>query len=239
MITSGKMKNTEKKTIISSEVVYVATTMATSLATAMLSAADFGISMVVAPSYIISLRVSGLTFGQTGYIIQGILLIVLFVILRKIKLLYLFSFVSGFLFGTALDLWRAMIPQLNPELYAPGEYLPGVRVLLFIAGFLLNAFGVTLYFKTYFYPQGYEFFVKKICIKYKFAIPKFKLFFDLSCLLISILTSMILFHRLEGIGTGTVIIAFLNGFMIGIYEKIAGRFVIIRPYFRRFAEKFD
>lgn len=46
-----------------------------SFATAMLAAADLGMSMVVAPAYIVSLKVKALTFGQAEYIVQGMLFI--------------------------------------------------------------------------------------------------------------------------------------------------------------------
>lgn len=227
-----------KKPVLSSEAVYIMATLTTSLGTSLLAAADFGLSMVVAPSYIISLRFSFLTFGQTGYLIQGLLFIALLCILKKVRILYLFSFLSGFFFGSVLDMWRSFIPFLDPGAHPPGSFSFGIRIFCFIAGFLLNSLGVTLYFHTYIYPQVYEFFVKKICEKYQKDLPAFKLCFDLVCLAISLSASLILFRRLRGIGAGTVIISFLNGYLIKLYGNILNRYVIIRPRWESFAARF-
>lgn len=149
-----------KKIRVSSEWIYVLAVLVLSFATAMLAAADMGMSMVVAPAYILSLKVSFLTFGQAEYVVQGTLFVVFCIVMRKVKPLYFFSFASGFIYGLALDFWRMVIPHFNPELFPPGSLPFFVRVVYFIIGFFVNSLGVALYFHTYFYPQVYEFFVK-------------------------------------------------------------------------------
>ena len=76
-----------KKRKVSSEAVYIAGTIITALGTALLAKADLGMSMLVAPSYIISLKVTSLTFGEIGNIIQGIVFLILCLVLKKIKLI--------------------------------------------------------------------------------------------------------------------------------------------------------
>ena len=87
-----------KKITISSELIYILAPLITALGTVILTMADYGISMLVAFPYIISLKISVLTFGQISYIIQGLLFILLMIMLRKIKALYIFSFISAFIF---------------------------------------------------------------------------------------------------------------------------------------------
>lgn len=60
----------KKKIRLSDEVVYILGALLLSLATAMLSAADFGLSVIVSPAYLVSLRVPFLTFGQAEYVVQ-------------------------------------------------------------------------------------------------------------------------------------------------------------------------
>ena len=57
-----------RKIKISGEVAYFAAIILLSLAVAILSAADFGISMIVAPAYLLSLKTSILSFGQAEYV---------------------------------------------------------------------------------------------------------------------------------------------------------------------------
>ncbi len=227
-----------KRIRISNECIYVLAAVILSFATSMLAAADMGMSMVVAPAYIISLKVSFLTFGQAEYIVQGTLFIAFCILMRKVKPLYFLSFASGLIYGAVLDFWRMVIPHFNPELYAPGSLAFPLRIVYFVIGFLLNSFGVALYFKTYFYPQVYEFFVKGISHRFGISLPKFKIGFDVTCLIIAVSCSILLFHRIVGIGVGTVIMACCNGLLIGAYGKWLDACLDTYSHWQSFSEKF-
>lgn len=213
-----------RKIKVHDESVYILGAVILSLATAMLSAADFGMSVIVSPAYLVSLRVPFLTFGQAEYIVQGTLFVIFCLALRKFRLLYLGSFLSGIIYGFLLDMWRLLIPHFNPDVHAPGTLPVTIRIIYFIIGFFINALGATLYFKNRFYPQVYEFFVKGISEKYHMELSKFKLRFDLSFLLLTIALSFLLYHRLTGIGIGTLVMACLNGPIIGAYTRWFDRY---------------
>ena len=228
-----------KRFRISNEAVYLLAVFVLSLATAMLAAADFGMSMVVAPAYIVSLKVKFLTFGQAEYIVQGILFLIFCILMGRVKFLYFFAFVSGLIYGAVLDFWRTVIPHFNPGIYPPGTLPVPVRIVYFIAGFLLNSLGVALYFKTYFYPQVYEFFVKGISMRFGISLPKFKIRFDMTCLAAAALLSFVMFRGIVGIGIGTVVLAFLNGPLIGFYGKWMERHLETWERWTEFSKKYD
>ena len=77
-----------KKRKISSEFVYFTGAIILAFATALLTASDLGLSMVIAPAYIVSLKFDFLTFGQAEYIVQGILFVAFCAVVRKVKLTY-------------------------------------------------------------------------------------------------------------------------------------------------------
>ncbi|MBC5742087.1 hypothetical protein FMM74_000450 [Lachnospiraceae bacterium MD308] len=228
-----------KKIRVSNELIYVLAVIVLSFATAMLAAADLGMSMVVAPAYIVSLKVKALTFGQAEYIVQGMLFILFCVLMKKVRRLYFFSFVSGLIYGAVLDFWRMVIPRFDPERFAPGSLPLSIRIVYFIVGFLLNSLGVALYFKTYFYPQVYEFFVKGISRQFKIALPEFKIRFDMTCLVIAIVLSFSLFYGLVGIGVGTVVLALGNGALIGFYGRWMDRHLDTWDRWERLSERFE
>ncbi len=228
-----------KKIRVSNELIYVLAVIVLSFATAMLAAADLGMSMVVAPAYIVSLKVKALTFGQAEYIVQGMLFILFCVLMKKVRRLYFFSFVSGFIYGVVLDFWRMVIPHFDPERFVPGSLPLSIRIVYFIVGFLLNSLGVALYFKTYFYPQVYEFFVKGISRQFKIALPEFKIRFDMTCLVIAIVLSFSLFYGLVGIGVGTVVLALGNGALIGFYGRWMDRHLDTWDRWERLSERFE
>lgn len=227
-----------RKFRIGSEIVYIVAAILLALATSLLTTANFGLSMVVAPAYIVSLKVPLLTFGQAEYVVQGLLFIALCLILRKFKLLYLFSFIGGFIYGTILDLWRTFVPWLNPEVYAPGAFPMKIRILLFVVGFLINSFSVMLYFQVYLYPQVYEFFVKGISERFGIELSLVKRCFDMSCLAIAIVVSLVAFHKFVGIGVGTVLLAFGNGLLIKFCGKWYNKHIETVPIFPKLAAKF-
>ena len=104
-----------KKIKISSELVFLLATVILSFSVAMIATTDFGVSMIVAPAYILSQKFTFLTFGQSEYIIQAILFIVFCIAMKKVKLIYFCSFLSGIIYGAILDLWR-LIPIFNQNI---------------------------------------------------------------------------------------------------------------------------
>lgn len=217
-----------EKIKVSNEIVYLSAAVVLSLATAMLAAADFGLSVIVSPAYLVSLKLPFLTFGRAEYIVQGLLFLVFCIAMRQIKLLYFGAFLSGVIYGVLLDLWRFLIPHFNPDIHTPGTLPLTIRIVYFIVGFFINAFGAVLYFKNKYYPQVYEFFVKGISEKYQIELSRFKLRFDLAFLSLTLVLSLCLFHGLKGIGAGTVIMACLNGPLIGLYARWFDRHFEVR-----------
>ena len=95
-----------KKTMYT-EAAYVFGVVLLALGTALMTKADFGLSMVVAPAYIVHVKLSVLwpffSFGMASYVVEGILLMVLMLVVRRFKVAYLFSFVTALLYGVLLD----------------------------------------------------------------------------------------------------------------------------------------
>lgn len=119
-----------KKIPLHGEFVYAAAVILLSLAVAMLSAANFGVSMIVAPAYIISQKLGVITFGQGEYLVQSVLFVVFCILMKKIKPIYFVSFATCLIYGAVLDLWRKFVPLFNPDVTAPGSMAMPVRILL-------------------------------------------------------------------------------------------------------------
>lgn len=233
--TEKKMK---KKLKFSSEITYFIAIILLAFAVAMLTAADFGISMIVAPAYLLSLKTGVLTFGQAEYVIQAGVFIVLCVVLRKFKFVYLFSFVTCLVYGFVLDLWRK-IPCFDPSITPPGSSDLWLRIVMFICGVILTSFSVALFFKTYLYPQVYDFFVKAVSVRYSIKLSVLKTIVDLSCLTASVIMTFAFFGKLEGIGWGTLVMTIINGTIIGVFSKLLDNLFDFQPTFPKFAALFS
>lgn len=233
------MKREIKKLKIPSELVYVLALLILSFAVALTSYTDFGVSMVVAPAYILSNKITALTFGQCEYIVQAILFVIFCLVMKKFKPIYLCSFATCLIYGVVLDLWRIILPKAYPQITDPEALGIPMRILLFCVGIILTGLGVALFFRTYFYPQLYDFFIKGLSHKTKLSRTKCKTFFDLSMLTISIVLTLILFHKIVGIGIGTVIMALFNGTIIGAIGKLIDKTFTIEPIFVKASKHFE
>lgn len=208
-----------KKKVFYTELSYVLGLIIMAFAAAFTEKADFGMSMVVAPAYILHLKVSQLlpwfSFGVAEYFFQGILVVATIIIMRKFKLSYLFSFVTAVLYGTLLDLAMDIIAPLPEEGFA-------IRVLWYILGSVFCSLAVSLFFHTYISPEAYELIVKEISEKFRFDINKVKTAYDCLSTLLGIVMSFVFFGFgvFEGVKLGTVICALLNGFLISRFTKL-------------------
>lgn len=223
---------------VPSELCYLLSILILSFAVAMVAAAGFGVSMVVAPAYILSLKVPFLTFGQSEYVVQAVLFAVFCALMGRVKLVYFSSFLTCLIYGAVLDLWRLAIPLLNPAVTEPGSMAMPVRIALFVVGVLLTAFSVALVYRTYLYPQVYDFFVKGVSARFSLDRTKFKIAFDVGSLLVAVALSLLFFRRFNGIGVGTLIMTACNGLLIGACGKLIDRFFVFPPLLPSFAARF-
>ena len=204
-----------------SELTYLLGLILLPFGAALMTVADFGVSMIVAPAYILHLKVSEsfgfFTFGVAEYTLQAVLLIITVAILRKFRVSYLLSFVTAFLYGMFLDGYLALLGNICwDDLY--------LRIAAYVMGIGFTAVGVALFFRTYISPEVYELFVKEVSAKYRVPLGKFKTFYDCGSLVESVIYSFAFFGfgSFVGIGWGTLICALINGKLIGLTDKFLG-----------------
>ncbi len=208
-----------KKAAFYTELAYVLGIAALALGTAFMEKADMGISMVVAPAYLIYLKLSAIwpfvTFGMAEYTLQVCLLAAMMIVLRRFKISYLFSFVTAVIYGFTLDGCMALVAHLDASLLA-------VRLLFYGIGLLLCALGVAFIFHSYIAPEVYELFVKEVSAKTHININRFKIWYDCVSCVIGIILSFSFFglFHFEGVKLGTVFCALVNGRIIGLISRV-------------------
>lgn len=218
------------------ELSYLFGILALALGTALSEKADFGLSMVVAPAYLVHLKVSEafafFTFGMAEYTLQAVVLVFLALLMRKFKLSYLFSFITAVFYGLVLDLSIMLLSAF------PGDSV-AIKLVYYILGIFTCSFGVSLLFHTYISPEAYELFVKELSEKLGKDINKVKTAYDITSCLIAVILSFAFFGfgRFEGVKAGTIICALLNGSIIGMFSRaLEKRYDFVdrlplRPYF--------
>ncbi len=226
-----------KKPRFYTEISYILGLSVLALGVAFMEKADFGVSMVVAPAYVLYRKISTLlpffTFGMAEYCFQAFLLILLFCILRRFRLSFLFSFVTAVIYGLLLDLFMMLVRPLAFDAF-------GIRVIGFVAGMLLSSLGVSLEFHTYIAPSVYELFVKAMSEHTKIPIHRFKSGYDAASFVLGVVLSFVFFGfgTFVGVRWGTVICTILNGPVIGAIGKFLDKHFEFRDAlpFRSFFE---
>ena len=205
-----------KKFSFPSEIAYVLGLLLLSLGTCLSAKANFGVSMIAAPAYLIHLFLSKtvnvfFTFGRCEIMLEMLVILIMCLLLRKFKLGYLFSLMAGVIYGLFLDMWMMVFKDVNVVNFVS-------RVIFFIFAQIVTAYGIALAFKSYLPPAAYDFFVKEVENHFNIKLSIFKTAFDITFCIISIILSFSIFGfgHFEGIKLGTIIISLVNGTTIGI-----------------------
>lgn len=212
-----------KKLKFPSEIAYIVGLAILSLGTCLMEKANFGLSMIAAPAYLLSKLLtktvsSFFTFGRCEIMLEAIVVTILCLIIRKFKIGYLFSLLSGIIYGLTLDVWIYLFRNIELVTF-------DIRIVYFLLGQVATAFGIALQFKSYFPPAAYDFFVKEASKHFNISVPKFKTGFDIVFVIISITLSFAIFGigHFEGIKLGTVVVALVNGTTIGLATQVIDR----------------
>lgn len=216
------MKKIEK----SSELLWVFGVVFVALGVAICSKADLGVSMIAAPAFVIWERLQLLSVGATEYLIQGLLLVILFVAVRRFNWRYFLAFVVAVIYGYTLDLFLWLLGDVTFD----GIF---IRWIMLIVGDIVTALGVACFFRTYMPLQVYELFVAEIADRFRLDINKTKWAFDISLFVVSVLLAVLLFgdvltfdwssivsSSFHSIGLGTLVTTVINSPIISLAGKL-------------------
>lgn len=216
-----------KKRVFYTELAFFVGLALLAFGTALTAYGNVGLSMVVAPAFILHQFVSQFlpwfSFGVAEYVLQAIVLLALVLILRKAKWTYLLSFGVTLLYGFALDGSMKLTAVLPENIY--------FQIGAYIVGAVICCSALALLFSSYFPPEAYELFSKEIAAKFHKPVYRIINFYNLGSLLLAVILSLAFFHGIKGIGIGTVVCAFLYGFIIKFFQTVYGKLF-------RFKDKF-
>lgn len=226
-----------KKHVCYTELSYLFGILSLAFGASMLVKADFGVSVVVAPAYLLHLKLSQfwpfVTFGVAEYLTQSCLLLLLVLLVRRFHWSYLFSFATALCYGFVLDFMIFAIPTVSTS------HL-GLRILFYFIGLFCCAIGVSFMFHTYLSPEVYELLVKELTVKYHWNIGRVKTIYDCSSCLIALILSFSFFgfFYFKGVGIGTLVSAMLNGQLIALISRFLDSHFIFQSAFPSFEQYF-
>ena len=225
---------TERKKIPGmGELAYVLGVILCALGVCFSAKSGFGVSMVVAPAYVLHCKLEPLrpffSFGVAEYVLQGGLILLLCPVVGRFKKKFLLSFGTAVFYGVVLDFWRMLFGTEVPNELWQRAFFCGL-------GGCITAFAIALLLRTYLPQQGYELVVKELSDRYGWAMGRVKWIYDMSSLVVAILLMLLLFGEFSFsmIGAGTLLLTLVNTPLITGFGKLLDRFFVFTPFFPRF-----
>lgn len=186
----------------------------------------FGVSSISSVPYVFSRAFESLTFGTWNYIFQTCLVAVLMFLKKKFSPGYIVSFGIGIIFGKSLDMFNIILAGIPETIF--------FRIIYFIVSFIFIAVGITFANNCGLPITPTDIFPRDLSEILKVSYKIIKTRFDLMCLTLTIVLSFISFHKIIGVGIGTIICAFTTGRAVAAANNIiCSKFYFEPKFFKR------
>lgn len=204
------------KEIFKRYILFVISLFFAAMGVAVTKRGDLGVSPVSSVANVMSSKFDFLSMGVCLIIWNCLLIVGQIIILRRdFKLFQLLQIPLSLLFGIFTDFGIMLIPFISVNSYA-------VRLLCVIGGIIILGFGISLSVIANVIMNSGEAFVKALSDKTGIVFGNLKIGFDIFCVLLSILLSMVFFGgQIVGTREGTVITALFTGMVVKSFCKIA------------------
>lgn len=233
------MKNPLKKIPKTNELMWVLGIFLVALGVTISKKADLGVSMIAAPTFIVFEAIKPLwtsvSVGTVEYLVQGAILIIMCVVVRRFDWRYLLAFLVAVIYGYVMDMWMLVFENV----VISKVYL---KWIMLIVGDVFTAAGVACFFRTYMPLQVHELFVSELSARYNLKINRVKLVFDMTFLALSVVLATTIFGDVKSfewknilttsyhsLGLGTIVTTFINAPIIAAIGKVLDKIFDYTP----------
>lgn len=205
----------DKKELIKRYILFIIGLFFAGVGVAFTKRGELGVSPISSVANVLSIKFDFFTIGSWLIIWNCVLILGQIILLRKeFKLYQLLQIPLSFLFGyfTDFGMWIVSFIPMN-------NYF--ARLLMLFIGIAVLAFGISLSVIANVIMNSGEAIVKVISDKTGFEFGNVKVVFDISCVTVSIILSLIFFDmKIVGTREGTVISAVLTGFAVKFFTRL-------------------
>ena len=221
------MEGFDKRPIIRGEITLLAALVINSFGVVLMLYSGSGISAISSVPYALTDVWPALSLGTWTYLFQGVLVLSLMLLRRRLVLSYLLSFAVGFCFGKLLDLqelWIGTLPRTLP-----------LQVVYFAVSYLVICFGVALSNRCKMPIVPTDLFPRELSAIIGAAYGRIKVSFDLSCLAVTALLTCTFLGHLDGLGIGTILAALTMGKAIGRMNRFLDQKAVFKSLLEKYA----
>ena len=184
-----------------------------SFGVAFITKSALGTSQISSIPYVLSLKFTNLSFGQTTFIFNMLFILIQLLILKKdFHPIQFLQVLANILFSFFIDISMLVLAWLN------SQTLP-LRILSLLIGCAILAIGISVEVAPDVIKVPGEGIVHAISRVSGIEFGKVKIRFDVTLNIMATLLSFLFFHKLNGIGLGTIISAVLVGPMISFVNR--------------------
>ena len=184
-----------------------------SFGVAFITKSALGTSQISSIPYVLSLKFTNLSFGQTTFIFNMLFILIQLLILKKdFRPIQFLQIAANILFSSFIDVSMTLLSGLNPQT------IP-LRSLSLLVGCAILAVGISVEVAPDVIKVPGEGIVHAISRVSGMEFGKVKIRFDVTLIIIAIVLSFLFFQRLNGVGLGTIVSAILIGPMISFVNR--------------------
>ena len=184
-----------------------------SFGVAFITKSALGASQISSIPYVLSLKFTNLSFGQTTFIFNMLFILIQLLILKKdFRPIQFLQIAANILFSSFIDVSMTLLTGLNPQT------IP-LRTLSLLVGCAILAVGISVEVAPDVIKVPGEGIVHAMARVSGMEFGKVKIRFDVTLIIIAIVLSFLFFQRLNGVGLGTIVSAILIGPMISFVNR--------------------
>jgi len=182
---------------------------------------NLGVSPISCVPYVCSFK-SQFTLGELTIFFNTILVVLQIIILRKsYRFLQLIQLPMVFIFGIFIDFNMSLISNLVVSTFFG-------KLIFALISCVVMGVGVYIEVKsniTYLPGEGLVIAISDT-IKKEFG--KVKISMDTSMVILGVIISILFFHKIKGLGVGTILAAFSVGAIVRMINKISDKFIKVK-----------
>lgn len=203
-----------KKEIVKRYLLFIISLFFSALGVAFTKHGELGVSPISSVANVLSCKFDFLSIGVWLIIWNCILILGQILILKKkFQLIQLLQIPLSFLFGYFTDLGMLAVSWIPTDLYF-------IKISMVLAGIIILGFGISLSVIANVIMNSGEAFVKAISDAIHKQFGNVKIAFDIICVVIAVLLSLLLFNfNIVGTREGTILSALLVGVVVKFFNK--------------------
>lgn len=209
------MVKMSKKELVKRYAVFIVSLFVMAIGVAMTKKAELGVSPISSVANVMSIQFTSLSIGNWLIIWNCVLILGQILFLRKkFQPVQLMQIPLSFLFGYFTDFGMWLMSFFDTDTYA-------VKMIFVIVGTVILGFGVALSFIANVVMNSGEAFVKAVSDVTHKDFGNLKIGFDVSCVVVSVVLSLIFFKmKIVGTREGTIVAALTTGILVKLFSKL-------------------